>query len=221
MELEEEFRLTVLDLAMKLSEEECRRIAYIASINFDTVPPEHRNDFRLYLISKLESHGKINPLNLKFLKGILMRMGRKDLVDLISRYKKKPVYKEAKRKKSKQKRQGQDQAVNCTGTTPSSIMQYKETYAILLTQFAQITLSTRSALETHDIPKIKEAFSTGGDAICHTLRKLSLDGTNSDSICTSTSSSSGDSSSGMPSIGLNTINRIEYDNIWLSWVGLG
>ena len=192
MELEKEFRLTVLDLAMQLSDEECRRIAYVASINFETVPPEYGNDFRLFLISTLESRGRIDPLNLKFLKGTLMKMGRRDLVDLISKYKKKSFYKEAKKRSSKQIRQGQDQAID--STTPSSIMQYKETYAILLTQFAQMTLSTRSAIEAHDIPKIKETFSTVRHAVCRTLRKLSLDGTNSDSICTSVSSSSGDNS---------------------------
>ena len=185
----------VLNLAMKLSEEECRRIAHVSSINFNPsdIPREYGSDFRLYLVSTLESQGKIDPLNLKFLKDILMGLGRKDLVDIIGRYKKKPVYKEVKKKskqKIKQTSQLQDQAVD--STTPSSIMQYKETYAILLTQFAQMTLLARPALETCNIPKIKEVFSTAGDAVSHTLRKLSLDGVSRDS--TSASSSSGDNS---------------------------
>ena len=54
----------------------------------------------------------------------------------------------------------------------------------------------RSAIETGEIAKMKDAFSSvvsSGDAITRALRKnLSLAGVNSDSLCTS---SSGDSSS--------------------------
>ena len=197
MDLEVEFRLTVLNLATKLSEEECRRIAYVSSINFNPsdIPREYGSDFRLYLVSTLESQGKMDPLNLEFLRDILMELGRKDLVDIINKYKKKPVYEEVKKKskqKIKQTSQLQGQAVD--STTPSSIMQYKETYAILLTQFAQMTLLARPALETCDIPKIKEIFSSAGDAVSRTLRKLSLDEVSRDSTCTSASSSSGDNS---------------------------
>ena len=191
MELEKVFRLTTLDLAMKLSIEECHRIAYVAYID-EAVPPEYGDDFRIYLFTTLESRRQIGPLKVQFLEEILTKIGRNDLLNLISKYKEKSVYKKAKKKESKKKLQ-QDQKKD-SATPPSTIQQYEETYAIFLTQFSQMALSMRSALEAGDLPKIKHAFSSvasNGDAVTHTLRKnLSLAGVNSDSICTSSSGES-------------------------------
>ena len=192
MELEQAFRLMTIELAMKLSEKECHRIAYVACVD-ETVPPEHGTDFRLYLLNTLESRGQIGPLKLQFLQEILVSIGRNDVLDLISKYKKKSIYKEAKKKKKENKsKKQQDQTIESL----SAVHQYEETYAAFLTQFAQMALSMRTALETGEVAKMKDTFSSvvsNGDAVTRTLRKnLSLAGVNSDSVCTS---SSGDSSS--------------------------
>ena len=195
MELEKAFRLMTLELAKKLSIEECHEIAYVACVD-KTVPLEHENNFRLYLLSTLESREQIGPLKLQFLEEILVHksIGRNDLLGLISEYKKKSVYKEAKKKRRKQNKQ-QDQTVD-SATTSSTRQQYEETYATFLTQFAQMALAMRSAIETGNVAKMKDAFSNvakDGDAVTRTLKKnLSLAGVNSDSMGTS---SSGDSSS--------------------------
>ena len=147
------------------------------------VPPEHRTDFRLYLLTTLESRGQIGPLKLQFLEEILVSLGRNDVLDLISKYKKKSIYKEAKKKKEKKSKKQQDQTVESL----SAVYQYKETYATFLTQFAQMALSMRTALETGEVAKMKDTFSSvvsNGDVVTRTLRKnLSLAGVNSDSVC--------------------------------------
>lgn len=199
MELEQEFRLMTLELATSLSIEDCRRIAHVAGIN-QTTSPEYGNDFRLYLLNTLESRGQIGPLKLQFLEKILVEkpIGRNDLLELISKYKKKPIYKEAKRKSLRKEKKLKRERCHVQAAVDKSntVHQYEETYATFLTQFSQMALSMRSALETGEIAKMKYAFSSvvsNGKDVTHALRKnLSLAGVNSDSLCTS---SSGDSSS--------------------------
>ena len=141
MELEQEFRLMTLELAMSLSIEDCHRIAYIAGIN-QTTSPEYENDFRLYLLNTLESRGQIGPLKLQFLEEILVAepIGRNDLLEVISKYKKKSIYKKAEkkslRKEKKIKRERchvQQAAVN---VSPNTVHQYEKIYATFLTQFS-------------------------------------------------------------------------------------
>ena len=193
--------MMALELTTKLSEKDCHNIAYVACIE-KIIPPEHGNDFRLYLLNTLESRGQIGPLKLQFLEEILVAepIGRNDLLEVISKYKKKPIYKKAEkkslRKEKKIKRERchvQQAAVN---VSPNTVHQYEKIYATFLTQFSQMALSMRSAIETGEIAKMKDAFSSvvsSGDAVTRALRKnLSLAGVNSDSLCTS---SSGDSSS--------------------------
>lgn len=169
-DLEQAFRLMTLDLAMKLSLDDCKKVAYVGGC-YGSAETE-KDSLRFHVFHTLESRGQIGPLKLKFLKEILVGIGRNDLLDIIVKYKKNPVYRESKKKlkkKNKQRKSKQSKTTTC-----SAIHQYAEMYALFLTQFSKMTLSMRSALDSNDIEKMEAVFSRvandAGDAVGHALR---------------------------------------------------
>ena len=58
-----------------------------------------KQDFRVALISALESHGHITPLKLDFLEEILLK--RPGLLDVVAKYNEKQCYKDAMKKQEK------------------------------------------------------------------------------------------------------------------------
>ena len=200
MELEQEFRMMAIELGQQLSEGECQNIAYASSCMDERAPPDR--DYRLYVFSTLEARGVIGPLKLDFLEHTLLQIGRNDLLNIIDKYKKRPIYKEVhgkKKRKGKMKKKKKDQTMQSATTTDHTAYQFKEIYACFLTQFAEIALKMRSALESNDTARMKYAFSTiasDGDTVARMLRKkLSIQmGMNRDSSSTMSSRES----SGMP-----------------------
>lgn len=216
MELEKAFRMMMIELARKLSTRECDEMAYISDL-MDAVRMQSeagKQDFRVALISTLESHGYVTPLKLDFLEETLIAsLKRYDLLDIVAKYKEKQCYKDAikkqekllkKRKSRKQKKQVPLAALQSASSyellavksadESSRLHQFQETFQMFLTQFAQMTLSMRSALDTGDLMKIKHAFENvvdNGDAVIQTLQmKLSAAGIDR------LSGSSGESSGG-------------------------
>lgn len=215
MELEKAFRMMMIELARKLSTKECDGIAYIANV-MDIVrmqPEAEKQDYRVTLVSTLESHGHIAPLKLDFLEETLTTsLKRHDLLDVVAKYKEKQCYKDAmkkqekllkKRKANKQKKHASAQrsSGSCellavkTASECSRLHQFQETFQVFLTQFAQMTISMRSALDTGDLTKMKHAFENvvdNGDAVIQTLqKKLSAAGINRLSCSSGESSQSG------------------------------
>ena len=174
MDLEQEFRLMTLDFATKLSLDECKRIAYVGACS-DEAATSARYDARLHVFHALESRGKIGPLKLKFLEKILVVIGRNDLLDIIVEYKKSPIYRESKKKLKKKIKHKNKQSKATTSSTCSAKHEYEEMYALFLTQFSQMTLSMRSALDSNDVSKMEAVFSSfandAGDAVSCTLRR--------------------------------------------------
>lgn len=205
MDLEIAFRMMIVELVRKLSKEDCDEIAYIAGV-MDIVqirPGDGKQDlYRVTLISTLESRGYIGPLKLDFIEEmIIVSLKRHDLLDVVAKYKEKQCYKDAikrqekplkKRKARKQRKQVvaavQQSANSCellavkNADESSRLHQFQEAFQIFLTQFAQMTLSLRSALDTGDLMKVKYAFENvvdNGDAVIQTLqKKLSATGIN-------------------------------------------
>lgn len=192
----------MLEIARKLSTEECDQIAYYAGIRDNVLSPScrvlghHDQDFRINVIHALESQGLINPLELKLLEEILPEIGRRDLLEIIKKYKSKRHYKDARKKQKEQKKTKPKQQVQAAqsagsrelpaaaedGSDSKRIEQFRESFQIFLTQFAQMAVSMRSALETDNLAKIRYAFENvvdNGHAVTQTLRKaLSLAGIN-------------------------------------------
>ena len=174
MELEQEFRMMTLELFQQLSLEECQKLAYVSSCMKEPIPPQC--DYRLHVFSTLESRGKIGPLNLDFLENTLELIGRKELLNVIMKYKKKPIYKEvrSKKKSGRSKQKGKQMHLGASFNDMSTLHQYEDTFSFFLIQFAQMTLLMRSALESKDITHIRFAFSSAaleGDAVSCALRK--------------------------------------------------
>ena len=181
----------MVDLSRKLSMIECEQIAYIGNvtdivrIQYETGTPGNR-DFRVILISTLESQGFINPLKLDFLEDVLATpLYRHDLLDILARYKDKHCYKDAikkmRKKARKQKKRDPAPTTRLTiSSEPTRLNHFQEAYQTFLTQFAQMTLSMRAALETGNLTKIQHAFENvvdNGDAVTQTLKsKLSSAG---------------------------------------------
>ena len=186
----------MLEVARKLSTEECDQIAYCAGIR-DNVPSPSctafgHQDFRINVIHTLESQGLVNPLQLKLLEEILPEIGRHDLLAIIKKYKSKRHYKDARKKQKEQKKTKPKQQVLAAqsagsrelpaaaedGSDSKRIEQFRESFQIFLTQFAQMAVSMRSALETDNLANIRYAFENvvdNGHAVTQTLRKaLSL-----------------------------------------------
>lgn len=205
MELEETFRMMMVGLMQKLSIRECKRVAYIAKVVLTTSEVGNQ-DYRVNLLTSLESQARISPTKLDFLEEVFETLQRQDLLGIITEYKDKKCYKDAiKKQKKKAKKKKQDERAGVARRSASSrelfaessskMRQFQEGFRVFLTQFSQMALSMRSALETGNLAKIEEVFTNvaenAGDTVTRTLRKnLSTAGINR----WSGSSSSGDSS---------------------------
>ena len=185
VELETSYRIMLLKVANELSLDDCQQIAFAARLPSPTCHPEPgKPTVRLHLMSTLESLGHISPLKLDFLELLLDTIGKKNLLDIVQSYKKNSLYKEAMKrldKKKPGKRSGKQQAPT-TDRSPAQmvknsterIRKLQESYATLLTQFSQVALLMRNALESEDQAQIEQTFllvAADGDAIARTLRK--------------------------------------------------
>ena len=218
MELEKRYRLMLLKVVRELTYEDCVQIAFAANLPTPTCQPEPgKPSISLHLMSTLESLGQIGPLNVEFLEEMLEAIGKEFLLEITEDYKKRSVYKEAKKKleeQEKKKKRGKKcksqiqadptleystEAQELLSFKPSPTDKKKKLqkiYTTLLTQVSQVTLLLRSALECDDPNQMEETFlvvASDGEAITKTLRKnLSVAGIK----CSSDSSSS--DSSGEP-----------------------
>ena len=190
-QLETCYRFMLLDIAYKLSDEDCQKIAYVAGLPLPTYQHEPTKPCsRLHLINTLESLGHIGPLELQFLETTIVAIGKNYLLNIIRSYKKNPLYKEAVKRLDEQERR-KNRGKKCKpppttapdyprgelhALTPSAdrIHRLRRSYAALLTQFSQIALLMRTALESGDSAQIEQAFvsvASDGDAIARTLRR--------------------------------------------------
>lgn len=221
VDLERNYRLTLLRVANELALDDCEQIAFTAKLPSPTCIPEPgKANVRLHLMNTLESYGHIGPLRLEFLEEVLEAIGKKNLIEIIDTYKKRPVYREAKKKLEDQERSSRKKKV---GKKPKSsdqqleysqetlrkefadvvaserLRKFKDSYATLLTQFSQIAILMRSALESEDFSQIEDTFlsvASDGDAITRTLRKnLEAAGIKCGSDTTSSSDSPGKNTS--------------------------
>ena len=171
MKLEHTFRMMALKIADQLSLDDCRKIAYVSAGMDDQVALPYSANFRLHVLTTLESRGLITPTKLDFLEDILRNLQRNDLLQLIEDYKKTREYKKAMKRNKKLREQNGE---NCTCTAailhPSHDKdQYEKLYAEFLTQFSKLSTSMRVALETNDLLRMKLSFS----AVAASTRKLS------------------------------------------------
>ena len=191
VELETSYRIMLLKVANELSLDDCQQIAFVASLPSPTCQPEPgKPTVRLHLMSTLESLGHIGPLKLDFLESVIDAIGKRNLLDIVQSYKKNSFYKEAMRrldeqdkKKKKGKKSGKQQASTAdhspepmvkNSMVQERIRKLQESYATLLTQFSQVALLMRNALESEDQAQIEQTFllvAADGDAIARTLRK--------------------------------------------------
>jgi hypothetical protein len=189
VELETSYRIMLLKVANELSLDDCQQIAFVAGLPSPTCHPEPgKPSVRLHLMSTLESLGQISPLKLDFLEKLMDAIGKRNLLDIIQRYKKNSLYKEAMRRldeQDKKKKKGKKSGKQQTPATDHSpeqtvkniterIRKLQESYATLLTQFSQVALLMRNALESEDQAQIEQTFllvAADGDAIARTLRK--------------------------------------------------
>ena len=167
MKLEHTFRMMAIKIADKLSLEDCRRIAYVSASMDEQVAWQYPADFRLHVLTTLESRGLITPTKLKFLEDNLRNLQRNDLLQVIKDYKKTREYKKAvKRDKKSLEKNGE----NCTHAAASLHKdQYEKLYTEFLTQFSKLSTSMRVALETNDLLRMKLSFS----AVAASTQKLS------------------------------------------------
>lgn len=188
VELERSYRVMLLKVANELTLDDCQQIAFAASLPSPTCIPEPgKPSIRLHLMSTLEALGHISPLKLDFLEVLIETIGRKNLLEIIQGYKKNPLYKEAMRRldeQDKKKKKGKKfkQQTTTAEYSPEQIVKnstekkhkLQEGYATLLTQFSQVALLMRNALESDDQTQIEQTFllvAADGDAIARTLRK--------------------------------------------------
>ena len=191
VELETSYRIMLLKVANELNLDDCQQIAFVAGLPSPTCHPEPgKPTVRLHLMSTLESLGHISPLKLDFLEALMDAIGKRNLLDIIQGYKKNSLYKEAMRrldeqdkKKKKGKRSGKQQTPTAdhspeqmvkNSMVQERIRKLQESYATLLTQFSQVALLMRNALESEDQAQIEQTFllvAADGDAIARTLRK--------------------------------------------------
>ena len=197
VELEKSYRLMLLKVARELTTEDCQQIAFVAKLPSPTCIPEPgKPAINLHMMSTLESVGQIGPLKLDYLATLLDAIGKNCLLEIIDSYKKTSVYREAKKrlddlekKKKKIGKKPKNQldpltsgysveaqellAIKADHAT-EKLCKLKESYATLLTQFSQVALLLRSAIESDDLAQMEETFlsvASDGDAITRTLRK--------------------------------------------------
>lgn len=186
----------LLKVAKELTINDCQQIAFVAKLPSPTCVPEAgKPAVNLHMMNTLESLGQIGPLKLDFLEEMLDAIGKNCLLEITECYKKSSVYKEAKKRfddqEKKKKKTGkksknpfEPSASGCSpearellamkADTTKKVCKLKESYATLLTQFSQVALLLRSAIESDDLTQMEDTFlsvATDGDAITRTLRK--------------------------------------------------
>ena len=191
VELEKTYRVMLLKIANELTLDDCQQIAFVAGLASPTCHPEPgKPSIRLHLMSTLESLGHVGPLKLDFLEDLIEAIGKKYLLEIVQGYKKNPLYKEAMRRldeQDKKKKKGKkckqqtptaeyspEQLVASVKNSTEKRHRLQESYATLLTQFSQVALLMRNALESDDPARIEQTFlsvASDGDAIARTLRK--------------------------------------------------
>ena len=190
MELEKGYRLMMLEMARRLSTEECVQIAYYAGVKQNIVPLPFctalgHQDLRINLIHTLESQGLVGPLELQLLEEILPAIGRNDLLETIKNYKSKRHYKDAKKKKERKKAKTRQQAQAAQSIASRELLEaeddsdstrielFRESFQKFLLEFSKITLTMRSSLETNNLANIRHNFETTlaiGHAVIRQLR---------------------------------------------------
>ena len=188
VEPERSYRIMLLKVANDLNLDDCQQIAFVAGLPSPTCHPEPgKPTVQLHLMSTLESLGHIGPLKLEFLESAVDAIGKRNLLDIIQGYKKNSLYKEAMRRldeqdKKKSVKRSSKQQTPIADCLPEQMMKssterirkLQESYATLLTQFSQVALLMRSALESEDQAQIEQTFllvAADCDAIARTLRK--------------------------------------------------
>ena len=198
LELERGYRIMLLKVAKELTVADCQEIAFVAKLPAPTCVAEPgKPAVNLHMMNTLESLGQIGPLKVDFLEELLKAIGKNYLLEITDGYKKTSVYREAKKRlddqeKKKLKKIGKKSTKNplepsLSGYSPEAqellafkadatkkVCKLKESYATLLTQFSQMALLLRSAIESDDLTQMEETFvsvASDGDAITRTLRK--------------------------------------------------
>lgn len=182
MELEETFRMMTVELVRNLTIGECEQVAYIANVR--TTSEFGNYDYRVNLLSALESQARIGPLKLDFLEEVFRTLQRQDLLGIITKYKERQCYKDAvKQQKKKAKKKKRDQGAarrsasshsELSAESSSRMRHFQESFQVLLTQCTQMILSIRAALETRNLAKIEDAFQQlveNSEDVTQTLRK--------------------------------------------------
>ena len=222
VELEKSYRVMLLKIANELNYDECQQISFVAKLPSPTCSPEPgKMNVRLHLMSTLESLGHVGPLKVDFLEETLDAVGKKNLLEIIDTYKKKSLYKEAKKRVEEQQRKKKRKRVKDASPVSDPVSgcsvaaqellaiketekmrKLKESYATLLTQFSQVALLMRSAIESEDISQMEDTFlsvACDGDAITRTLSKnLSAAGIKCGSDSSTSSNSPGTGGSWAP-----------------------
>ena len=230
VEVERSYRIMLLKVAKELTIDDCQQIAFVTKLPSPTCVPEPgKPAVNLHMMNTLESLGQIGPLKLDYLEEMLKAIGKNCLLEIIDDYKKTSVYREAKKRlddqEKKKKKPGKKSgkkpselaasglcspeaqellAIKLDKIERQKMRKLKESYATLLTQFSQMALLLRSAIESGDLTQMEETFvsvAIDGDAITRRLRKnLSAAGIK----CGSDSSASSTDSPGKISILLFT-----------------
>lgn len=176
MKLEHAFRMVALKIAEQLSPEDCRNLAYVSGCMDDQLALPYHANFRLHVLTSLESRGLITPTKLDFLEDVLRNLGQNYLLDVIEEYKKTREYKKAIKKHKKKltgKKQSREKVVAAI-FHPSDKDQYEKLYAQFLTQFSRMSVSMRAALDSNDLVRMKLAFSNvaaGVQEVSRTMKK--------------------------------------------------
>lgn len=188
IQLEKAYRKLLLKIVNELRLEECEQIAFLAKLPAPTCQQESGRQYdnvRLHFMSTLESLGHIGPLKLEYLEDCLNEIGKKNLVELITKYKNEPVYTDAKQQEKLIKRRERKwdskshehkHSTKKQGIREAALLrEFQLSYATFLTQTSQMTLLLRSSLDTCQLQKIRETFfkaSSDGEAILQTLREV-------------------------------------------------
>ena len=243
VELERSYRIMLLKVAMELTIENCQQIAFVAKLPSPTCVSEPGKPVNLHMMNTLESLGQIGPLKLDFLEEMLDAIGKNCLLEIIESYKKSCVYKEAKKRlddqEKKKKRSGlkkpkppfgHGSSASVAGCSPEAqellamkaditekVCKLKESYATFLTQFSQMALLLRSAIESDDLTQMEDTFvsvASDGDAITRTLRRnLSAAGIK----CGSDSCSSVNSTGKISTPSLDVLSRLVMHMLGMVW----
>ena len=198
LELERGYRIMLLKVAKELTVADCQDIAFVTKLPAPTCVPEPgKPAINLHTMNTMESLGLVGPLRVDFLEDMLKTIGKNYLLEIIDDYKKTSVYKEAKKRLDEQEkkrrnirkkvaRNPQDPSLSGCSPEAQELLAFKadatkkcrlkESYATLLTQFSQMTLLLRSAIENDDLTQMEDIFvsvarDSQRDTITRTLLK--------------------------------------------------